>query len=136
LPKFEAVHKKIEAVHKKNIDYSLAQLLLQRFIEWNIMYVYRHEGSLASADKDPPSDFVTDILNRINEEKSLEDHAREVSGALSWAFWDVACTAWPFILNSLIIQLKPVVVACARPPPLLSLLHSDPRRSRKLFDLW
>jgi hypothetical protein len=32
------------------------------------MYVLRHEGPLAIADKDPPSDFVTDILNLVNEE--------------------------------------------------------------------
>jgi hypothetical protein len=57
------------------------------------MYVYRHEGPLASADKDPPSDFVTDILNLITEEKSLMEHAQEVFQESSRAFWDVACMA-------------------------------------------
>jgi hypothetical protein len=61
----------------------------QRFIMWNGMYVHRHEGPLAGADKDPPSD----IFNLITEEKSLTDHAQEVSRAILQAFLDVACMA-------------------------------------------
>jgi hypothetical protein len=84
---------KFDATDKNTIQETLAELLLRSFDEWNRMYVFRHEGPLASADKDPPSDFVTDILNRINEEKSQENHAQDISGALSRAFWDVACMA-------------------------------------------
>jgi hypothetical protein len=84
---------KFEAAHKKTIEDLLTQLLLHRFIEWNGMYVYRHKGPLASADTDPPSDFVAEILHQITEEKSLEEHAQEVSDTLSRAFWDVACMA-------------------------------------------
>jgi hypothetical protein len=114
LPKFDAT---------QTIEDSLTQLLLQRFNDWNTMYVYRREGPLASADKDPPSDFVTDILNLINEEKSLEDHAQAVSGAISRAFWDVACMAihpevfdYPAENDGLgVRKTTPVAIAPSRP---------------------
>jgi hypothetical protein len=85
LPKFDG--------RNKGDKLSLARLLLRSFNEWNRMHVLRHEGPFASADKDPPSDFVTEILNWINEERSLQDHAQVASGEISRAFWDVACMA-------------------------------------------
>jgi hypothetical protein len=87
LPKFDSQYK------RDNIRQAFSELLLSRYIEWNRWYVYMHEGPLASADKDPPSDFVTDIRSLVNKEKGLEDHAQEVSGAMSQVFWDVACMA-------------------------------------------
>jgi hypothetical protein len=86
LPKFEC---KLDIIH------SMAQLLPHRLIKWNGMFVFRHEGPPAGVDKDPPSAFVTDILNLITEDKSVSamDHAQEVSRAISQAFWDVACMA-------------------------------------------
>jgi hypothetical protein len=80
-------------VFKKDFIEELAQLLLDSFVKWHVNCVYRHEGPLASADKDPPSDFVKDILNLINQENDLVDHGHEASRGLSQAFWDVACMA-------------------------------------------
>jgi hypothetical protein len=81
------------AACKKTSKDSLAKLLLNSFIKWNIMYGNRHKGPLVSADKDPPSDFVTDIFNLVIGENSQEDHSQEVARAISRAFWDVACMA-------------------------------------------
>jgi hypothetical protein len=49
-----------------------------------------NKGPLASADKDPPSDFVTNIPNLVNEEKHGTDSCQEVSRTISRAFWDAA----------------------------------------------
>jgi hypothetical protein len=133
---FHQLHRrlpKFDATHKNTIYDALAELLFCRLLEWNSMYVYRHEGPLASADNNPQSDFVTDILNLITEEKSLEDNAHEVSGAISRAFWDVACMAihpelfdYPAENDGRgVRKTTPTIVA----PSL------GPRRSRKLFDL-
>jgi hypothetical protein len=77
----------------KTIEDLLTHFLFLRFVEWNRMHVLRHEGPLASADKDPPSDFVTDILDLINEDNTFADRAQEISRQISHAFWDVACMA-------------------------------------------
>jgi hypothetical protein len=80
---------KFEPVYKNTIKGVLIDVLLGRFIKWYVIYVLRHEGPLVSADKDPPSDVVVEIL----EEHILEDHAQVVSEGISRAFWDVACMA-------------------------------------------
>jgi hypothetical protein len=113
-----------DPTHNNPIEDSLTTLLLYRFFEWNRMYVLRHESPLASADKDPPSDFVAEILNWINEEKSLMDHAQEVSGEISRAFWDVACMAirpelfdYPAENGGRgVRKTTPTIIATSRPP--------------------
>ncbi len=52
-----------------NARQGLSHLLIRRLVEWNVLYVYGHVGPLTSADKDPPSDFVAEVPNWINEEK-------------------------------------------------------------------
>jgi hypothetical protein len=115
---------KLDTEHNKTIKEALAELLLFGFIEWNIMYFYRHEGPLASADKDPPSDFVTGIFNLIvTEEKSMMNHAQEVSQATALAFWDVACMAihpelfdYPTGSGRGVRKTTPPAIARTRPP--------------------
>jgi hypothetical protein len=84
---------KFESAFKNTFEDCLTELLLRSFMGWYAMYVHGREGPLASAGKDPPSDFVTNILHKITEEKSLEDHVQAVSETLSRAFWNVACMA-------------------------------------------
>jgi hypothetical protein len=104
------------------------------FIEWNKMYVYRDECPLAiSADKEQSSDFVTDIRNLINDEKSLEDLAEEVSEAMSLAYWDVACMAIHPELFDYPAESGDRGVRKTTPTTIAPSL--GPRRSRKLFDL-
>jgi hypothetical protein len=65
-----------DATHKNTVHSALASLLFCRLIEWNRMYVNRHEGPLAIADKDGPLAIVDKYCSVACQKKHWPVHKK------------------------------------------------------------